>query len=437
YTNKVKVTSSLKIENFTISFLRKVLYYSMDNLNLAESRSYLTTINLSKTNELITENYLKLQNLDFELFNFKPHGIEYSFRELWLNSEYEHNELDIAGVKSALGWEPQSDPDVIIDAIRALKNLQDEYMLYLFSRFEGIDNIFEKINLTEKLDSKNFNLTVTTEEVETVLKKCAISFVEKEKYELLKKHAGVFIKIENIATIFGTDYLDLFFHTMIDELEFDFRAENSATYSSLSHGQKTIYSFIVNLVSYNQKEFLFFLDEPDNTLHPNWQKKFINELISIAKKLEKKVHLIITSHSPFILSDIPKENVIFLKDGKEEKVDIDTFGANIHTLLSHGFFMDDGLMGEFAKSKINEIIDFYNEVEKHTNNEIKKAELKVQYEEKKEAFWNIQSIIGEAYLKQVVKNHLVEIEKILLGKDEAKSAEISRVKVYLESLEND
>jgi hypothetical protein len=89
-------------------------------------------------------------------------------------------------------------------------------------------------------------------------------------------------------------------------------------------------------------------------------------IIYLATKLEKKVHFIITSHSPFVLSDLPKENVIFLeKDEKTgycknvtKETNIETFGANIHTLLSHGFFMKDGLMGEFAKEKINKILTY-------------------------------------------------------------------------------
>jgi hypothetical protein len=101
YTNKVKVTSSLKIEDLTTSFLRKVLYYSysMDNLSLAESRSPLATINLLKTNELITTNYLKLQDIDSELFNFKPYYIEYSFHDFWLDSSYEIDDIGIEHIK--------------------------------------------------------------------------------------------------------------------------------------------------------------------------------------------------------------------------------------------------------------------------------------------------------------------------------------------------
>jgi len=109
---------------------------------------------------------------------------------------------------------------------------------------------------------------------------------------------------------------------------------------------------------------LLLLDEPDNFLHPEWQKEFINLLVEFLNfnYQQYNFHIICTTHSPFILSDIPKENIIFLDNGKNvsKEVDINTFGSNIHTLLSHGFFMEDGLMGEFAKNKINEAIKILN-----------------------------------------------------------------------------
>jgi hypothetical protein len=155
---------------------------------------------------------------------------------------------------------------------------------------------------------------------------------------------------------------------------------------------------------------------------------------------DKNLHIIFSSHSPFLLSDIPKENVIFLEKDEitgncknvSDKTNIDTFGANIHTLLSHGFFMKDGLMGEFAKSKINEIIEFHNRTK--ADNMDKKA-LVSEYENQKIQFWHIQNIVGDDYLKQVIKNHLIEIEKILLGKDEAKQQEIMRLRAEADRLD--
>jgi len=160
----------------------------------------------------------------------------------------------------------------------------------------------------------------------------------------------------------------------------------------LSHGERSI--FLTNLILFDKVEekntdLIIYLDEPDLTLHPEWQKKYINELVKTFSTWNKKIHFIITSHSPFIVSDLPRENIIFLKDGKQvngiEKKQ--TFGANIHTLLSDSFFMEDGLMGEFAKQKINEII---------TN--LKDEEYTYIEKEKTNVLLTIESI-GEPFLK--------------------------------------
>lgn len=403
YTNIGNIYTSLTKESLKNSFLKNALYYSMDNLNLAKSRSYLTTIDLEETNRLITKNYLNLQKFDFELFDFKPYFVKYDFVDNWIDSEYESSYRDIENIQSSLNpGNPYSvDSGIIQDTLKALRDIDNPYLIYLFNRFGTIAEIFEHIDLTEKLHPKDFYLMIKYAEVQEVLKKCGLPFLDKDIFDLLEKNKSEFIQIAKLKDIFGKEYLKLFFIDMIDELEFDFMSDNRATYSSLSHGQKTIYSFYVHLVNYTKEEFLFLLDEPDNTLHPNWQKKFINEIIKIIKRLEKKVHFAITSHSPFILSDLPKENVIFLKKDENgncknvtKETNIDTFGANIHTLLSHGFFMQDGLMGEFAKEKIQAVIDFLNGAEKSELNQQKT--------------WAIIQLIGEPFLKHKLEEKFYE-----------------------------
>ena len=193
-----------------------------------------------------------------------------------------------------------------------------------------------------------------------------------------------------------------------------------------------------------KERFLFInilLDEIDLGLHPQWQKKFLNLILNIFKNYSIKLNIILTSHSTFILSDLPKENIIFLEKGKQVYPFEDgkqTFGANIHTLLSHGFFMKEGLMGEFAKEKIQSIINYYEEIKELTKEENKKQrdkEKAIYEKEYKTKFWQIQSIIGDDYLKQIIKNHLIEIEKIVLGNDEAKKEEVKRLKAQIELLE--
>jgi len=147
-------------------------------------------------------------------------------------------------------------------------------------------------------------------------------------------------------------------------------------------------------VSKNINSFIILLDEIDIGWHPDWQKKMISYIFDFLKNFTKKnFHIIISTHSPFILSDIPKENTIFLKNGESKKVDINTFGANIHTLLSHGFFMKGGLMGNFAKSRIDKVIELLNQSGSLIDKEIVKCE-------------EIISIIGEPILKRQLQKML-------------------------------
>ena len=207
------------------------------------------------------------------------------------------------------------------------------------------------------------------------------------------------------------------------------------SYSRLSNGEKHLFLILLSIKNfiYNKKEhedIIIFLDEPDNELHPEWQRTIISELISTCMS-NPKIHLILTSHSPFLLSDIPKQNIIFLDkdengnckvvDGLKEKKQ--TFGANIHTLLSDSFFMEDGLMGEFAKGKIDKAIKLLNQ-DNLDEKDLKYCE-------------QIISIIGEP----IVKNQLQRMldSKRLKKVDEIDAIKQSMIAMQkrLDELEND
>jgi hypothetical protein len=80
------------------------------------------------------------------------------------------------------------------------------------------------------------------------------------------------------------------------------------------------------------------------------------------ERIEKSIEifkLIFVSHSPFLLSDMLSENCIFLdkeeNKTKIKKVEIKSFGANIHELLKRGMFMES-TFGEFSRNKIKKIV---------------------------------------------------------------------------------
>ena len=135
----------------------------------------------------------------------------------------------------------------------------------------------------------------------------------------------------------------------------------------LVHTMQSVLYHILNVNSVhsskeqkNKYEYInIIFDEIELYFHPEYQRRFVFELLERLDSLKKGTHIpkikginiLFCTHSPFILSDIPKQNVLFLGDKKDFK----TFGANITTLLANSFFMEN-LIGEFAKNKINEVI---------------------------------------------------------------------------------
>lgn len=143
-------------------------------------------------------------------------------------------------------------------------------------------------------------------------------------------------------------------------------------FSKISDGESvflntfsTIFSILKN-DKYDNK--IILLDEPDLNLHPELARNFINTLNNIIEKyfVGNSLQLIISTHSPYIVTDVPKESVFNLIDredylgeigllGSDQRILIRnaevSFGANIFDLMSDSFFLK-ATIGEFAKEKI-------------------------------------------------------------------------------------
>jgi len=148
------------------------------------------------------------------------------------------------------------------------------------------------------------------------------------------------------------------------------------------------------------KPFLLLLDEGESNYHPEWQRNYFKNLMDVIKILfaAGQVQLILTTHSPFIVSDLPKSNMLFLeKTNKRTKVvdrqhHPETFAGNIHELYTDSFFLANNLVGAYATQLIKDMI-----AEIH---EIKDGELDLAiYRQKFEKQINM---IGEPFLKRTL-----------------------------------
>lgn len=216
-------------------------------------------------------------------------------------------------------------------------------------------------------------------------------------------------------------------------------------FSKLSSGQKqAIYSVtsliyhLVNLDSVNPNDQMLtkyhnvniMLEEIELYSHPDMQRKYIKNLLDSLSRITfrhiKSINICFVTHSPFILSDIPESNILFLyPDGSPKDMAKDnfeknqkflkTFGSNIHDLLSKNFFLTDGLIGQFAQDRIQNII----------------TQLRADGEEILEPSEALKTInlIGEAFLRE----KLLEMYYLKYEKEKR----IKSLKDELNRLEND
>jgi hypothetical protein len=116
--------------------------------------------------------------------------------------------------------------------------------------------------------------------------------------------------------------------------------------------------------SYQSVNLVF--DEVELYYHPQYQKETVSSLLNLIRisnfKYIKNINILFLTHSPFILSDIPIQNTTLLtidkKSGKSKlvKKKKQSFGANIHDLLSDNFFLTGTLIGNLADRRIMQLI---------------------------------------------------------------------------------
>lgn len=224
---------------------------------------------------------------------------------LLLNNKYKYLNLQSDNVEKI--------SDVLYDS--SFKNYIDFYIYN--DRISSIINEIDEIKQIELLPPPIFDVEIIIEKGKDIALLSSLSSGERQ---LLNSISGIAYHLRNID------------NTIISE--------------------KTIGYEFVNLI----------FEEVELYFHPEFQQKYILSLISILSGIKfkrlKAINMCFVTHSPFILSDIPKRNVLFLKDGLPSyPMQEDTFGANIHTLLHNGFFLSNVPIGDFARNKINKMFE--------------------------------------------------------------------------------
>ena len=151
--------------------------------------------------------------------------------------------------------------------INKFQDLTTTYIPYTLP--DKVSNICQEILKTKK----------TEKDLEEFLTIINDNFGLTDKYLVYNEEKGIIAKF--YADSFGEDAPDL-------------------DVSKLSAGEKNLISLFYELIFKNDKNSLIFIDEPEASLHIDWQRILLENISKICEK--KNIQAIVTTHSPNVVS---------------------------------------------------------------------------------------------------------------------------------------
>jgi len=246
----------------------------------------------------------------------------------------------------------------------------------------------EEAHKISKKDSMN-NRGLPSEVLWRDLDKIRFGFTRESKYNFNFEKDSFSLKFRQWDFFTRDEFRSLYKfinHFWAIDIKFNTRTWTKS-FNSLSAWEKTILSRFINTyieideqnIDWEKPKYIILIDEPDLHLHLDWQRKYIQKLIDVFSTLPEDIHIhfIIATHSPFLISDLPRESLILLKNWKQVDYEWQTFWANYIDLIQNGFFFENkNLMWSFAESIIGCIAD--NERKSICNGEEYNSKLKQQ-----------------------------------------------------------
>lgn len=124
------------------------------------------------------------------------------------------------------------------------------------------------------------------------------------------------------------------------------KGEQVIEFSQLSQGEKCYLSLVCDIARRLaianpgmddplEGEGVILIDEVDLHLHPKWQMEIVGKLTTIFKNCQ----FFISTHSPLVLSDIRKYQVIAVDNGKKIDVAFDPYGKPVSSIMNNFFDM--------------------------------------------------------------------------------------------------
>lgn len=258
-----------------------------------------------------------------------------------------------------------SDKDIFVQFLTLVVEKNKEFDDISILIGEELKNLQKYIEYKEFFDVSRYDFLIAIiENKEKIFQ--LTDLTSNDTLEVLVSNSEIYYLLKILKVLTVRNILKFSLNIQKNNLDIDF--------IRLSSGEKTLLSYFANisakvnelieiqgedteLKNIQSRTFLVLIDEVELHLHPEWQRNFIKHMDDFFNygELGIKLQFIIATHSPFVVTDVFHQNIIYLGDTAQNQTQ--TFGGNIFDIFKDDFYVSNTI-GAFSENIIKELSEF-------------------------------------------------------------------------------
>lgn len=385
--------------NFIVSLFKKAL--DVEGTNVAKATLDVFDVDTSRKDEsyIVGLIYLicKVMNI----------GQTYPTYILYTKSKVDYDPMDMLEVSGK-----QEQASIIVELARKIKDEESHVTLKVHRTLTFLHN-YGRIR-----QSTRYGLEGYDEDMGVTSSEYLNAFDDRRPEEKVQTPVGALLSLKELELCVPPSIYEQHVY-LVKELPNGRLDNKKIEVSQMSSGERQ-FIFSVSSIIYHMTNLLsvedslpkyhcfnLVIDEVEICFHPEYQRTFLKNLLRLLDRLEfnsgdRYINILLTTHSPFLLSDIPESHILYMTQDDELPTG-KTFGANIYDLLNQQFFMNNTI-GEFAAQKINDVVTLYGMKKRSERRER-------QFRENYNMYVGLYKLIGDDYLRKVVLRMVSEMSR--------------------------
>ncbi|MEH7086462.1 AAA family ATPase, partial [Neobacillus drentensis] len=288
---------------------------------------------------------------------FSPYD-RFTFKKPELEEEHPYEYLGIKSASNAVMLGTTSKNLIYNILYTSLKN---DFLTYLKAIFDFLNldpHLRIKFRAKKREEATTYDFLVKLQQNLEKRKRIApkididdiLEFFKRNTSEIQRDDTSLTIDLDLLNPAKYDEYVEDFM-TVLHLYEIGYFREpqiliKKGTYFPLkeaSSGEQHYLTMMINILSKIEPQSLVLIDEPETSLHPNWQYRYLYNLKEMFKAFDS-CHFILATHSHFLISDLEPESSSFVSLHRDRDKQIK---ATLHDEKTFGWSVEDVLYNVF------------------------------------------------------------------------------------------